>query len=106
MNIIDDINKFVSSRYKESADYFQSIAIDRQNECIRLESVIKSLQAKKNDQEFFDKAAISAMQSIINDPYTPLNNVDLSKHAAMAYIIANALLTERKRLQGVDNGTN
>ena len=112
------MNKFVSDRDrdKESANYFQSIAINRQKECIRLESVIKSLQAKQNDQEFLDKAAIAAMQSIITvntDKIEDINTYtyksvlpDFNITAKQSYDYANVLLAEKNRLQGIDNENN
>ena len=94
---------------KTDSDYVREISdlelrLDLKDSYISiLEHQIKSFQSIKlsDDQEFLDKAAIAAMQSII------ITNGDFyGGHNEKCYEIANDMLTERKRLQRIDNENN
>lgn len=58
-------------------------------------------KAKKSDQKFIDKCAISAIQSIIKQNHlnviNGIDSCDTKEMSEEAYIIANAMLTQRNK---------
>jgi len=71
------------------------------------EKIIKAHRLM-NEKEFLDKAAIAAMNGLIIAGHRNglFKEVGEEEIAEWSYHQATELLVERKRLRGVDNGTN